>query len=80
MSLPKYISYWYIQSEIKKATRDCMYYGTNHPICKQSWKEVECIEAYFNDRFKKIPQLTRKDADLCKNPDRKDSDSRSGVK
>lgn len=77
--LPKYISYWYIQDAIKKATRDCMYYGPNHPNCKASWKEAECLEAYFNDRFKKIPQLTRKDADLCKDPHGKDNNSRGGI-
>ncbi len=77
MSLPKYISYWYIQDAIKKATRDCMYYGPNSPQCKASWKEAECLEAYFDDRFKKIPTLTRKDADICKDPHRKDDNPRS---
>lgn len=66
MSLPKYISYWYIQDAIKKATRDCMYYGQNHPQCKASWKDVECVEAYFVDRFNKIPTLTRFDIEECK--------------
>lgn len=64
--LPKYISYWYIQDSIKKATRDCMYYGTNHPQCKAAWKDVECVEAYFIDRFNKEPQLTRVHIEECK--------------
>lgn len=75
MSLPKYVSYWYIQNEIKKATRDCMYYGFNSPQCKQSWHDVECVEAYFVDKFKKKPLITKKDADLCKNSYRQDGDS-----
>lgn len=66
MSLPKYISYWYIQDAIKKATRDCMYYGMNHPQCKASWKDVECVEAYFVDRFSKVPKLTRVHIEECK--------------
>lgn len=80
MSLPKYVSYWYVQDAIKKATRDCMYYGPNSIQCKKSWKDVECTEAYFNDKFKKIPILTKQDADLCKNSDWKDSDSGGGIK
>ena len=98
MILPKYVSYWYVQDAIKKATRDCMYYGPNHPQCKESWKEVECIDAYFNDRFKVSPVITKqeteaciddlknkhvsknKNADLCEDTYRKDSDSRSRVK
>lgn len=90
MSLPKYISYWYIQDSIKKATRDCMYHGMNSPQCKASWKEVECVEAYFTDRFNEKPVLTRNDtqecikkidyykyrnANLCKDTDGKDSDT-----
>ena len=65
MSLPKYVSYWYVQDAIKKATRDCMYYGTNHPQCKASWHDVDCIEAYFNDRFKVVPLLSKIDAEIC---------------
>lgn len=65
MSLPKYVSYWYVQDAIKKATRDCMYYGTNHPQCKASWHDVDCIEAYFNDRFKVVPLLSKSDAKAC---------------
>ena len=65
MSLPKYVSYWYIQDAIKKATRDCMYYGHKHPQCKASWKDVECVETYFNDRFKPVPFITRSDAERC---------------
>lgn len=65
MSLPKYVSYWYIQDAIKKATRDCMYYGQNHPQCKASWKDVECVEAYFNDRFKVIPIVSKDDTETC---------------
>ncbi len=57
-----------------------MYYGSNSPQCKQSWREAECLDAYFTDRFKKIPVLTRKDADLCKDPDRKDDHDGGGVK
>lgn len=64
--LPKYISYWYIQDSIKKATRDCMYYGPNHPQCKASWKDVECVEEYFKDRFNEHPQLTRVHIEECK--------------
>lgn len=64
--LPKYISYWYIQDAIKKATRDCMYYGSNHPQCKASWKDVECVEAYFKDRFNEKPKLTRIHIEECK--------------
>ena len=80
MSLPKYVSYCYVQDAIKKATRDCIYYGVGSPQCKQSWRDAECIEAYFVDRFKKVPILTRKDADLCKDPDWKDDHDGGGVK
>lgn len=65
MSLPKYVSYWYVQDAIKKATRDCMYHGMNSPQCKASWKEVECIEAYFTDRFKPVPVVTRSETEEC---------------
>ena len=90
MSLPKYVSYWYIQDSIKKATRDCMYYGTNSQQCKASWKEVECVDAYFTDKFRPVPKVTRsetencikkidyykyKNANLCEDSHWKDSDS-----
>lgn len=65
MSLPKYISYWYVNDAIKKATRDCMYYGPTHPQCKASWNNVDCIEAYFNDKFKPIPEIKREDTEKC---------------
>ena len=65
MSLPKYVSHWYIQDAIKKATRDCMYYGQNHPQCKASWKDVECVEAYFNDKFKIFPIVSKDDTEKC---------------
>lgn len=65
MSLPKYVSYWYVQDAIKKATRDCMYHGMNSPQCKASWNEVECIDAYFTDRFRPVPKLTRSETEDC---------------
>lgn len=65
MSLPKYISYWYINDAVKKATRDCMYYGQNHPQCKASWHNVECVEAYFIDKFKPVPQIKKEDTEKC---------------
>lgn len=77
--LPKYVSYWYIQDSIKQATRTCMYYGTGSPQCKKAWHDVECVEAYFNDKFKKIPLLTKQDADLCKDAYGKDDHARGGV-
>lgn len=72
LKLPKYVSYMYVQDAIKKATRDCMYYGTRSPQCKKAWHDVECVEAYFLDKFKKKPQVTRQDADLCKDSYGKD--------
>lgn len=90
MSLPKYVSYWYIQDAIKKATRDCMYHGMNSHQCKASWKEVDCIDVYFTDKFKPNPIVTRtetedcikkinyykyKNANLCKDTHREDGDT-----
>jgi hypothetical protein len=75
--LPKYVSYMYVQDSIKHATRTCMYYGTGSPQCKKAWHDVECIEAYFNDKFKKKPLgITKKDADLCKDSYGKDDHAR----
>lgn len=79
MSLPKYVSYAYVQNEIKKATRDCMYYGFRSKQCEQAWHDVECTEAYFNDKFKKKPLITKQDADLCKDSYGQDGDSGGGV-
>ena len=78
-SLPKYVSYWYVQDAIKKATRDCMYYGTGSPQCKNAWRDAECVESYFNDRFKKLPQITKKDADLCKDSYGEDDHHGGGI-
>ena len=80
MSLPKYVSHWYIQDSIKKATRDCMYYGTNSHQCKKAWHDAECVEAYFNDKFKKKPQgITKDDANLCKDSYGKDHHDGGGI-
>ena len=78
-NLPKYVSYWYVQDSIKKAIRACMYYGTNSHKCKKAWHDVDCVESYFNDKFKKTPLITKKDADLCKDSYGKDNHDGGGV-
>jgi hypothetical protein len=78
-SLPKYVSYWYVQDSIKKATRVCTYYGNNSHQCKKAWHDVECTETYFVDKFKSLPQVTKKDADLCKDSYGKDYHHGGGV-
>lgn len=79
LPLPKYVSHWYVQDSIKKATRTCKYYGVNSHECKKAWHDAECIEAYFVDKFKKMPQITKQDADLCKDSYGKDDHDGSGI-
>jgi hypothetical protein len=56
-----------------------MYYGTNSHKCKKAWHDVDCVESYFNDKFKKTPLITKKDADLCKDSYGKDNHDGGGV-